>query len=236
MLEIAKLLYFAFSNKEPVNSTVHILNIDEDVAIVSDLHLFKTKNPKLLGSFLRSSGIRNLVIAGDMFDDLKGTMTAKELRPYLQAALRYLEIPEGSEIHYVVSKHSHDPTPLPDTQNHRFGNILVNVYSRPLILRKYSCKIFCTHGDEFVKKGYVAYTINMLAKAMGHELFVEKLSKERIMKSDDVWFVMGHTHFPGIEERNKLANTGGWASPIRKTISTTLTITDGGVRLVSLGR
>ncbi|PUA33815.1 MAG: hypothetical protein B9J98_02440 [Candidatus Terraquivivens tikiterensis] len=236
MLEALRLLYLAISSKEPLNFKVRFLDADENLAIVSDLHLFRTKSPGLLGSFLRSSGIRKLVVAGDMFDDLEGAMGPEELRPYLRAALRYLRIPDGTEIHYIVSRHSHDPTPFPGTQSHSLGNALVKVYSGPLVIRGHGLRIFCTHGDEFVKKGYAAYAINMLARSMGHGLLVERLSRERVLKGWDEWFVMGHTHFPGMDPENKLANAGAWASPLRKATNSALTVTDRGVRLFYLGR
>lgn len=231
-LGIPNLLYVAFSSHSKINPRPIVVNGEDDALIVSDLHLFKPFNQEKVGRFLSENGIRTLMILGDLFDDLRRPLESVELGLYLRLAADRLGLPTGVDVHYVLSKHSHDPILLCDKQTFNIDGITIHVYRRPILLVRDEESFYCTHGDEYIKKGFLAYLVNVFAHHAEEDLFVEKISKKKTV-ADGTWFIMGHTHMPGIDHAAKVANTGGWGSPVREKIGYGMMLIDRRVCLVS---
>ncbi|MHA1626438.1 MAG: hypothetical protein ACTSVF_04790 [Candidatus Asgardarchaeia archaeon] len=193
------------------------------VLIVSDLHLSESSDPiEGISDFLNKKGIENLVIAGDFIEHHR-EISKDELKPFISMGLKKIGL-EKSELKvvYLTSLSSHDPII-------REEKVSIKYEDGPLVivLRGY-CRIFIgghsfvvLHGDYSVRNGALAGFINLVASTLGKKLFLERLLRRILRVENDEWLVMGHTHIPGIDEEDRVANCGSWSSHIGRKMSRT---------------
>lgn len=207
--------------------------------IVSDLHCTPRHRPTLeVAKLARSLGARNLIVAGDLFDDLHQALPADALAEALRWAFRGAQ---GLTVHYVTSGSSHDPI-QPSPAVVRAGPLRVHVYPRYMLFSTGAGTIFVTHGDVAVPNGLHAFAINLAARLVGEELFIERRLRERLGLPPGWWLVMGHTHLPGIDYGARVANAGSWREswraglPYYRPPSRTFILADGDLRLLRAPR
>jgi len=207
----------------------------DPILITSDLHISEHSNSLTeISNFLREKNIKNLVIAGDFLEHHKETST-DELKSLISMGLKKMGLEKGElKIVYLTSLSSHDPI-LKEEE------VSINYEEGPLVivLRGYA-RIFLDgrsfvvlHGDYSVRNGALAGFINLIASILGKRLFLEKLLKRILGIKKDEWLVMGHTHIPGIDERNKVANCGSWSSHVGRGMSRTAILLEDGADLTA---
>ncbi|MCD6380999.1 MAG: metallophosphoesterase family protein [Candidatus Odinarchaeota archaeon] len=191
--------------------------------IVSDLHLSESSDPiEEISNFLNEKGIKNLVVAGDFIEYHRET-SLDELRSFISMGLKKIGL-EKSELKvvYLTSLSSHDPIIRGEKVSIKYEDgplvIVLRGYSR-MFLDGHSFVVL--HGDYSVRNGALAGFINFLASILGKKLFLERLLKRILRVENDEWLIMGHTHIPGIDEENKVANCGSWSSHIGREMSKT---------------
>lgn len=216
-----------------LNITSFELKEDSKILIVSDLHMQPLNIVfKPLKKIIESKNIKYLVVAGDFIEYKHKRIEQEKLSKILAKILRKLEIREESTIFWVLSKTSHDPQV---SENTIFEINSTKVYILDgilkLILKNFT--IYVTHGDYASRDGAIAATINRMLKLFGKKLFLENLLKKILKLEQDSWLIMGHTHLPGINNQNKVANCGAWSGHfLRKETNTGILIENGKIKLV----
>lgn len=201
--------------------------------LVSDLHCrsIPCDKVKLLAKLVKVERVECIFILGDLFDKYHRRVCGEELKVSLE---RLLEPIKNVDVVYVTSRASHDPL-IEEILEFKLNNSMVVV--SPFLIRAYigSEEFYLTHGDLAFPSGVVAYAVNTLMGYLGVKLYVEKKLKEKLSLPRNSWLIMGHTHIPGIDFENKVANTGSWKTkwfldlPYWRPPSKTYIIVDNGV-------
>ena len=177
--------------------------------VASDLHCMPGSCPaRTLAGLAIEYGVEALVILGDLFEDMHRRVSVGELRRALRWVFGGVR---NLTVHYVASRSSHDPI-LDGDVSLEVDGVEIHVYSRPVIAVIGGVRAFLTHGDMALRNGAHAYLVNLLAAVKGERLYLEKRLKRRLRLPREWWLVMGHTHIPGIDYRERVANTGSWRS------------------------
>ncbi|MEZ0346645.1 MAG: hypothetical protein ABWK01_08855 [Infirmifilum sp.] len=145
-----------------------------------------------------------LVIAGDLFEDLHYHINNTRFIQELQK-LGFPENPNFETV-FTPSFSSHDPLLNEGSISVGSGNIHVRRVAR---INTGEEKIVVTHGDIILPNGAAAYLVNRIGNILGKKLLLEDKLKHKIGVRDE-WFVMGHTHIPGLDPLRKLGNPGSW--------------------------
>jgi len=203
------------------------------ILIVSDLHI-KPSNItfKPLKKIIESKNIKYLVIAGDFIEYKHKKIEEEKLSKILAKILRKLGIQEKLTIFYVPSNTSHDPK-MPENTTLEINSTKIYILNDVLKLDLRNFTLYITHGDYASRDGAIASTINRTLKLFGKKLFLEKLLKNVLKLERNSWLIMGHTHLPGIDSQNRVANCGAWGRHfLRKESNTAILIEKGNIKLV----
>jgi UDP-2,3-diacylglucosamine pyrophosphatase LpxH len=172
---------------------------------ISDLHLKSDQPFEYAGelrSFIENNNLSNLIINGDLFDSPKD---AQEILHTSQPNVSLLDVLGLGELaldmYWVTGSPHHDPSKPTKSRIEGIEALGPCVF------------IHCGHYEVMAYHGHDMSVIG----AFGHawDRFVSRLSLERLWKrlakvDKDVWVVFGHTHIPGLDETNRVANCGGW--------------------------
>lgn len=205
------------------------LNLDEPIAVVSDLHLEGNRRDlTCIGKALSALGVLTLIFNGDLFDRMA------KLRTVTMSMLRYSMVRLGlttdtlTTAIYVVSSGNHDPH-VAEPKEFIVGKVKLFVVPEVLLFSSGGRWFAVTHGDLFIRDGVLAALVEL---TMGRG-FVERLARSLMGLSDDVVTVLGHTHVPVSE--GDVFNTGSWISRLMAWPSdTVLLIIRGRARLLRL--
>lgn len=202
-------LPFLFDGKESKEMMVD----DEKIIVISDLHLDSNfRDLTCIGDYLKKENVSLLILNGDVFDKRYKTPLKNEDFVYLQSRLG---IKDNSflKVIYLPSLYNHDPY-LNDIQDLKKDNI--EVFKGILNLKTGNDDFYIFHGD-YILSGYntgIASIINKLSANLIYEQFAKAVTS----KEKDGWFILSHSHIPGIDYQNNVANTGCW---INRYISNT---------------
>lgn len=199
------LLYPIFPNLNPMRNAKRV-SLEGPTMFISDLHLIADSPfpyARNIRELLDARDVSNLVIVGDLFDSPEDARKIMSGEPNLAISniLGYGGLPV--QVFFVQGSPPHDPNPSE-----------VDVFNGTNVVRLGTCAILdfgrvtvvVYHGHDLSFKG-----------ALGHgwDRFISNLSLERAWKRlagvpDSDWVIFGHTHIPGIDEKHRVANCGGW--------------------------
>lgn len=181
----------------------------------SDLHCRAGRPCPQLRIILRIAQLLHadcLVVAGDLFEDLHYKINYYRLLQELRKI--GLEGTQPLQIIYTPSRSSHDPKVEDVPTNLGNSTLLLARIARIPLSRE---QVVVTHGDFIITNGAIAHLFNKTAWIMGRSLFLEEITKKELGIEKE-WFIMGHTHIPGIDVKRKIGNTGSWKTKWRNEI------------------
>jgi UDP-2,3-diacylglucosamine pyrophosphatase LpxH len=201
------LLYPFLPNLNPLRTATR-LNLKGNSLFISDLHL-RAGQPfaysAVFHEFLKQHRVSNLIIDGDLFDSPRDArkILDQTASPSIGNILGLDGLPVN--VFFVYGSPPHDPSP--EERAIFDGSPLVAV-GRCAILSINGMRVVAYHGHDLSLKGAIGH---------GWDRFISKLSLERTWKhlagvpAQD-WVIFGHTHIPGIDAKQRVANCGGWQS------------------------
>ena len=182
------------------------LHLAGNTLFISDLHLKNGKSFEFvteLRDFIGRKRVSNLVIVGDLFDS--PTYALKVLSNPSLAALSNVLGLDGLpiEIFWVIGSPSHDPVSIGASETED-GKLIILGQCASITCNR--VKILAYHGHDLSAIGAFAHA---------WDRFISKLSLERLWKKlanvdRATWIVFGHTHIPGLDSEERVANCGGW--------------------------
>ena len=197
------LLYPLLPGLNPMSNAVRI-SLNGPSLFISDLHLRADehfRHSSSLRQFLETRHVSNLIVVGDLFDspeDAEKIMSNDSPAP-IADTLGFDGL--SLKVFFVQGSPPHDPKDL-----NIFSGTSVTSLGRCAILEINHLRVVAFHGHDLSWKG-----------AIGHawDRFLSSLSLERAWKrlagvADSDWVIFGHTHLPGIDEKHRVANCGGW--------------------------
>ena len=219
-----------------------MMNKDEKILIVSDLHLttnFIQRKYNYLEKLF--SGVDKIIINGDFWTAYYNTFNE-----FVKTKWRRL-FPILLDKKTVYNYGNHDKKIWQDKRNKQFSFLQVNKYK----FETHGTKYLVTHGHtylsdsissenfmkiwRFFKFDVIKYFIeSLLLRTLGRNIYkpalimnnrVKPFSKN---KSDINYLVIGHTHWAEIDTKNKLINSG----IVHSGISNYILITDGTPKLI----
>jgi predicted phosphodiesterase len=146
-----------------------------------------------------------MFIVGDLFDspgDARKIM-AEDPEHSIARLLGFDGLP--IKVFFVQGSPPHDPSPKDQAA---FASASIIPLGGCAILDFNPMKVIAYHGHDLSLKGAIGH---------GWDRFISRLSLERAWKrqagvADSDWVIFGHTHLPGIDEKHRVANCGGWQS------------------------
>jgi predicted phosphodiesterase len=194
-----------------------IIELSGKTLFLSDMHI--TAEPSLDQQFnLDFSYVTNVVIVGDFLDsvwDFESFGDTEEER--FRVILKSIVPERFTGAMYYIHALTHDPQALSSTHitfpnfdfYHigRYGNFLID-----------GVPVVAYHGDQ-LHGGFVGGGVSWLAEKFGHSLLLERLGRTRFKIPKGTWIINGHSHVPGINQKEKVANTGSFVgAPFNKYI------------------
>ncbi|MFN7106097.1 MAG: phosphohydrolase [Pyrobaculum sp.] len=168
--------------------------------VLGDVHI-GSRYSKIgqLRKCLESIYAEKVAIVGDVFDDEYRPVGREEAARLIKKAMKILQI-RPRQLYISFSSSSHDPqlsVPLVE----KIDGVEVTAYNGHIHIDR----VVITHGDSVVKNGVLAYLIEFASRGrLGRAL------RKRLMVSDDMWLVYGHSHVPYVDLERKILNPGGW--------------------------
>lgn len=201
------------------------ISLDEGkIIIISDLHLdSNSRDLSCIGNYLKENDIPYLIINGDLFDKLHKERFREEL---LEEAKGKLAIREGSpeNIIYILALYNHDPYLEVKTKEFQEDDKETVVLRGILKLRAQEQLFYIFHGDYAISNTIgIAAFVNKLTS----NLFFERFAKKVLRAEKEAWVILGHSHIPGIDYENKVANSGCWINRIIPNTDTAILIDIG---------
>lgn len=216
------LMYPIFPGLNPI-LYARRFTIGGNTLFISDLHL-KSDQPfkyaKELRSFIEANRVPNLVINGDLFDspvDAGRVLGNPSATGGLLEKLGLNGLP--LRLSWVLGSPAHDLSTPPNVSS--LGG--VEILGKCAWIDFGAVQVMAYHGHDLSLKGALGHAWNR---------FISKLSLERLWKKiakvdRTLWVFFGHTHIPGIDARNRVANSGGWqAVPFVQPTKTGILITE----------
>lgn len=207
VLNFRFLLYPLFPRLNPLEDAKRI-SLKGPTLFISDLHLQTSRSfrhTKSIRDVLEARHVSNMIIVGDLFDSPGAArkIMAEDPEHSIARILGFDGLP--IEVFFVQGSPPHDPSPKDQAV---FASSSINRLGRCAILDFNSMKVIAYHGHDLSLKGAIGH---------GWDRFVSRLSLERAWKrragvADSDWVIFGHTHLPGIDEKHRVANCGGWRS------------------------
>ncbi|MHA1595494.1 MAG: hypothetical protein ACTSXJ_04370 [Candidatus Baldrarchaeia archaeon] len=209
------------------------IKLDNKAIFISDLHVNVNdacdgRFLRVLGEFIVNENVKRLVIAGDFVNFVHKSISRDRLEKMIAQAVRTIGIPKNYyiEIFYVTSTTSHDPK-VSEMINFSVDNAEVFVIPGALILEVNGRTKFCVvHGDYVSRNGFLSSILNRIAAIFGRKLYLERKLKSVIGLDAETWLIMGHTHMPGVDPANRVANCGSWGSHFARYATRTLILMD----------
>lgn len=190
------------------------------VLVISDLHLENNyRDLSCIGDFLKKNDVASLVINGDSYDMKQEKKLNDKLINSLKERLKIKDA-RLENLFYILSLYDHDPLFQEEKSD---GNGEINIVKGVLKLGIGSQLFYILHGDYFAKDGGTPYLINRL----GINLLYERLTKMILRAQDKDWLILGHSHLPGIDNENKVANSGNWINRVLDASDTGVLLTPG---------
>ena len=197
------LLYPVIPSLNPIRNA-KTLSLNGPSLFISDLHL-SVDQPfqysQNVRRVLEARRVSNLFIVGDLFNSPED---AREIMAQADSIDKILGF-DGLVVSafFVWGSPAHDPSPKEQSV---FAHAPFTPIGRCAILDFKQVRVVAYHGHDLSARGAVGH---------GWDRFISKLSLERAWKrlagvavSD--WVIFGHTHIPGIDAKQKVANCGGW--------------------------
>jgi len=199
------LLYPLFPSLNPLTNAKHV-SLEGPTLFISDLHL-RADRPfsftDAIRGVLHERHVSNLIVNGDLFDSpadarvIAGDRAGSPIADLL--GMRDLPI----KAFFIEGSPPHDPSAK---QNAALNLTPLVQLERCAILDFKHASVIVYHGHDLSRKGAVGH---------GWDRFISNLSLERAWKKlarvpDSDWVIFGHTHIPGIDEKHRVANCGGW--------------------------
>jgi UDP-2,3-diacylglucosamine pyrophosphatase LpxH len=175
---------------------------------ISDLHL-KSKHPfshaKDLRRFVETNNVSNLVVDGDLFDSPKEALEILDSVSQ-DDALQVLGLDHlPVRLFLVLGSPVHDPFGFGKGGNDAAGFI---VLGRCAWIDCDGNRVLAYHGHDMSHIGALAHAWDRFVSALSLERLWKRLAKV----DRSAWVVFGHTHIPGVDQRCRVANCGGWES------------------------
>lgn len=199
------LLYPLIPNLNPMNNAKHV-NFNGSTLFISDLHLKADQAfpySAAIRQVLQEQQVSNLVVVGDLFDSPEDGRTItgnREVSPVADIlGVRGLTV----KSFFIQGSPAHDPSPQENTALNLSPLLELG---RCAILDFDRVTVVAYHGHDLSSKGMIGH---------GWDRFISNLSLERAWKKlagvpASNWVIFGHTHIPGIDEKHRVANCGGW--------------------------
>jgi UDP-2,3-diacylglucosamine pyrophosphatase LpxH len=173
---------------------------------ISDLHL-KSNQPfshaNDLRNFVQRNNVSNLVVDGDLFDSHKDAR--KILKKWSQTgALKALGLGDlPVNLFWVLGSPAHDPFGFEESQNVADG---IAVLGQCAWIECDAGRVLAYHGHDMSRIGALGHAWDRFVSGLGLERLWKRLAKV----DGSIWVVFGHTHIPGLDQRSRVANCGGW--------------------------
>jgi UDP-2,3-diacylglucosamine pyrophosphatase LpxH len=199
------LLYPLIPSLNPVSHASR-LRLKGNTLFISDLHLewdrpFKYSQD--LSRFIQANSVTNLVIDGDLFDSPWDAQEMLKSDPKNNVFNLFSSEGSGVNLFWVTGSPSHDPSK--PSENMAWPNGL-HVLGRCALIDLGDFEVLVYHGHDLSLKGAIGHAWNRFVSKLGLERAWRRLARI----DPGVWVVFGHTHIPGVDTRNRVANCGGW--------------------------
>lgn len=181
-----------------------VIELSGKTLFISDLHLI---TPEVQIN-LRVKEISHIVIVGNFFDTqaaFEGFGTTMQERIGNGLGVFLQEDFKGDV--YFISSVNHDPQ-LDEFELEVKGVRFFHVGKIAKFLIG-ETKIIALHGDELYA-GVIGGGISWAAKKFGILLPLERLGKAKFNIEKETWFIVGHSHVPGLDQASRTANTGSF--------------------------
>jgi UDP-2,3-diacylglucosamine pyrophosphatase LpxH len=201
------------------------LRLSGNTLFISDLHLRSNQAfsyAKDLRNFIETNNVSNLVIDGDLFDSPKDGRKILGTTRSEGGVLKALGL-EGSStnIFWVVGSPPHDPVDVANEEKAPNG---ITVLGDCVIMDCGRLEVIVYHGHDMSNRGVYGHLWDRLVSRLSLEREWKRFAK--VDKA--VWIIFGHTHIPGVDARNRVANCGGWSSnPIVRPSGTGIFLLEG---------
>lgn len=199
------LLYPLIPNLNPL-AKAESLRLTGNTLFISDLHLKDGQSfefAKDLKDFIEAKHVSNLLIVGDLFDSPSYALKVLN-NPSFAVPSKVLGV-DGLpvKVFWVIGSPSHDPVNIGANQTEG-GKLTILGQCASITCNR--VRILAYHGHDLSAIGAFAHA---------WDRFISKLSLERLWKKlanvdRATWIVFGHTHIPGLDSEERVANCGGW--------------------------
>ena len=211
---------------------IEIIELSGKTLFISDLHLI---TPEVQIN-LPVEEISHIVIVGNFFDtqddfERFGATMQERIGNALGVFLQEDFI--GNV--YFISSLNHDPQ-LDEFELEVKGVKFFHVGKIGKFLIG-GTKIIALHGDELYD-GVIGGGISWLLEKFDILLPLERLGKAKFNIEKETWFIVGHSHVPGLDQASRTANTGSFVGVpfndliFRIRVGTGITVKNGKVELV----
>jgi len=199
------LLYPLIPSLNPVAHASR-LRLKGNTLFISDLHLESGRPFKYsedLSRFIQANNVSNLVIDGDLFDSPWDARQMLKSDPKNNVFNFITSETPGVNLFWVTGSPSHDPS---EPSENMTGSRGLHVLGRCALIDLGDFEVLAYHGHDLSLKGAVGHAWDRFVSKLGLERMWRRLAKV----DPKVWVVFGHTHIPGVDTRNLVANCGGW--------------------------
>jgi UDP-2,3-diacylglucosamine pyrophosphatase LpxH len=182
------------------------LRLKGSTLFISDLHL-KSNQPfsdaNDLRNFVETNNVSNLVVDGDLFDSPKDARailsTWSQTNAFKALGLGNLPV----NLFWVLGSPGHDPSGFKESRIVEDGS---RVLGRCTWIDCDGSRVLAYHGHDMSHIGAIGHAWDRFVSGLGLERLWKRLAKV----DRSVWVVFGHTHIPGVDQRSRVANCGGW--------------------------
>jgi len=182
------------------------LALSGNTLFISDLHLKSTELFTFtdnLRNLIQAQRVSNLVIVGDLFDswkDMRGLLGNPPSFALVRNLLGIGQTPVRA--FWVLGSPGHDPRDFQIEGNGEQTEALGHC----ALIKMPGFNVVAYHGHDFSRVGALAHAYDRFLVRLG----MEKLWKRLAKVNPSSWVVSGHTHIPGIDDKARVANCGGW--------------------------
>jgi len=182
------------------------------IMIVSDVHLWKSKNVNDIGRIVREKNIDAIIVAGDLFDESIEISSTKTIVETLKKAISAMDL-HNTRLIFIPSRSFHDFRALfikPLSFTYRDIDIVIIPDIAIFKIDKCNDYIVVTHGDYAFRSGVIAFLLDIIGVKLFRRLSTGELLRKLYSLDRNVWLVYGHSHIGYIDYSKKIINTGCW--------------------------
>lgn len=192
-------------------SNPELVELEGPTLFIGDLHLTQGEDSSSrfmgLAQFVSNQGVKNLVFVGDLFDspdDAQEILGSSSSEGAVHIILRLLGL-NGStaKLYFVKGSSTHDPKEF--DMNLQREELLFKTVGKCARFSNSGVTVLVIHGDD-VFGGLHGLIFSYLTGRP----YLEAWWKDVMKLDDEEWVIMAHSHTPGIDYSNRVANTGGW--------------------------